>query len=66
MHVNINIFGCLIKDHEANIWPKRDENAEWRRLHNEELHRSYRTPNIVRVIESKIDMGTSCSQNGRR
>ena len=33
--------------------PKRDENWEWRRLHNEELHRLYRSPNIVRVIKSR-------------
>ena len=30
--------------------PKRDENGEWRRLHNEELHSFYRSPNIFRVI----------------
>ena len=28
---------------------KRDENGEWRRLHNEELHSLYRSPSIVRV-----------------
>ena len=28
--------------------PKRDENGEWRRLHNEES-----SPNIVRVFESR-------------
>ena len=33
--------------------PKRDENGEWRRLHNEELHSLYRLPNIVRVIKSR-------------
>ena len=33
------------------IGPKRDENGEWRRLHNEELHSLYRSPNIVRVIK---------------
>ena len=33
-------------------WPKRDDNGEWRRLHNEELHSLYRSPNIVRVIKS--------------
>ena len=31
--------------------PKRDENGELRRLHNEELHSLYRSPNIVRVIK---------------
>ena len=33
--------------------PKRDENGEWRRLHNDELHSLYRSPNIVRVIKSR-------------
>ena len=33
--------------------PKRDENGEWRRLHNEELHGLYRSPNIVRAIKSR-------------
>ena len=33
--------------------PKRDENGEWRKLHNEEFHSSYRSPNIVRVIKSR-------------
>ena len=27
--------------------------GEWRRLHNEELHSLYRSPNIVRVIKSR-------------
>ena len=35
------------------FWPKMDENGEWRRLHNEELHSLYRSPNIVRVIKSR-------------
>ena len=31
--------------------PKKDENREWKRLHNEELHSLYHSPNIVRVIK---------------
>jgi hypothetical protein len=34
--------------------PKRDEVTEgWRKLHNEELHDPYSSPNIVRVIKSR-------------
>ena len=33
--------------------PKRDENGEWRMLLNEELHRLYRSHNVVRVIKSR-------------
>jgi hypothetical protein len=33
--------------------PKRDEvTGEWRKLHNEELHDLYSSPNIVRVKKS--------------
>jgi len=33
--------------------PKRNENGEWGRLHNEELHSLYRSPNVDRVIKSR-------------
>jgi hypothetical protein len=34
--------------------PKRDEvTGEWRMLHNEELHISYSSPNIVMQIKSR-------------
>ena len=35
------------------VGPNKDENGEWRRLHNEELHSLSRSPNIVRVIKSR-------------
>jgi hypothetical protein len=37
--------------------PKRDEvTREWRKLHNEELHLLYSSPNIIRYIKSRIMM----------
>jgi hypothetical protein len=33
--------------------PKREENRSWRKLHNDELHSLYSSPNIVRVIKSR-------------
>jgi hypothetical protein len=33
--------------------PKREEDGSWRKLHNDELHSLYSTPNIVRVIKSR-------------
>jgi hypothetical protein len=37
----------------ATFGPKRDKvTGEWRKLHNEELHNMYSSPNIVRVIKS--------------
>jgi len=35
--------------------PKRDEETgKWRKLHNEELNDLYSSPNILRVIKSRI------------
>jgi hypothetical protein len=33
--------------------PKREEDGSWRKLHNDELHDLYSSPNIVRVIKSR-------------
>jgi hypothetical protein len=35
--------------------PKRDEvTGDWRKLHNEELHILYSSPNITRMIKSRM------------
>jgi hypothetical protein len=33
--------------------PKREEDGSWRKLHNDELHSLYSSPNIIRVIKSR-------------
>jgi hypothetical protein len=33
--------------------PKREEDRSWRKLHNDELHSLYSSPNIVMVIKSR-------------
>jgi hypothetical protein len=33
--------------------PKREENGSWRKLHNDEIHSLYSSPNIVMVIKSR-------------
>ena len=42
--------------------PKRDDvTGEWRKLHNEELKDLYSSPNIVRMIKSRMRWGGACS-----
>jgi hypothetical protein len=39
---------------EELFGPKRDEETGgWRKLHNEELHKLYSSPSIIRIIESR-------------
>jgi hypothetical protein len=33
--------------------PKREEDGSWRKLHNDELHSLYTSPNIIRVVKSR-------------
>jgi hypothetical protein len=33
--------------------PKREKDGSWRKLHNDEIHSLYSSPNIVRVIKSR-------------
>jgi hypothetical protein len=32
---------------------EREEDGSWRKLHNDELHSLYSSPNIIRVIKSR-------------
>jgi hypothetical protein len=48
--------------------PKREEDGSWRKLHNDELHSLYSSPNIVRVIKSRRMMWAghvACMGRGR-
>jgi hypothetical protein len=36
------------------LGPEREEEGSWRNLHNDELHSLYPSPNIVRVIISRM------------
>jgi hypothetical protein len=44
--------------------PKREEDGSWRKLHNDEFHDLYSSPNIVRVIKSRRMMGWTCVTHG--
>jgi hypothetical protein len=45
--------------------PKRDEvTAEWRKLHNEELHNLYSSPDIIRQVKAN-EVGGACGTHGR-
>ena len=51
MGITINVYESRIL--RRIFRSKRDENGEWRSLHNEELHSLYRSANIVGVIKSR-------------
>jgi hypothetical protein len=63
------LYGCetwsltLWEEHRLRVFenrvlrrifgPEREEDGLWRKLHNDELHGLYSSPNIVRVIKSR-------------
>jgi hypothetical protein len=67
--LQLALYGCetwsltLREEHRLRVFekrvlrrifgPKREEDGSWRKLHNDELHNLYSSPNIVRVIKSR-------------
>jgi hypothetical protein len=65
----VALYGCetwsltLWEEHRLRVFenrvlrkifgPKTEEDGSWRKLHNDELHDLYCSPNIVRVIKSR-------------
>jgi hypothetical protein len=66
--LTVVLYGCetwsltLREEHRLRVFenrvfrrifgPKREEDESWRKLHNDELHNLYSSPNIFRVIKS--------------
>jgi hypothetical protein len=47
--------------------PKRDEvTVKWRKLHKDELHNLYSSPNIFQVIKSRMRRVRNVARTGER
>jgi hypothetical protein len=66
--LSVVLYGCetwfftLRGEHRLRVFenrvlrifgPKREEDGSWRKMHNDEIHSLYSSPNIVRVIKSR-------------
>jgi hypothetical protein len=76
------LYGCetlsltLREEHRLRVFenrmlrifgPKREENRSWRKLHNDELYSLHSSPNIVKVIKSRMRWAgrVACMGEGR-
>jgi hypothetical protein len=51
--------------HRRIFGPKRDEmTVEWRKLHSDELHNLYSSPDIIRQVKAN-EVGWACGTHGR-
>jgi hypothetical protein len=49
-----NTINMTYLRHSCSVFgPKREEDGSWRKLHSDELHDLYSSPNTVRVIKSR-------------
>jgi hypothetical protein len=75
MGVKLGLSHILREEHRLRVFenrvltsifgPKRDEvTGEWRKLHNEELHNLYSSPDIIRQVKVK-EVGRACGMHGR-
>ena len=78
----VDLYGCEIwsltlrEEHRLKVFedrvlrifgPKRDGvTGEWRKLHNEELNDLSSSPNIVRVVDWRHELGGACGTYGGR
>jgi hypothetical protein len=50
---SLTLRGGVLRTVLRLLRPKRDEDGSWRKLHDDELHGLYSSPNIVRVVKSR-------------
>jgi hypothetical protein len=49
------------------FWPKRDEvMGNWRKMYNEELYNLYSSPNIIRMINSRMRWARHAARIGEK
>jgi len=71
MHGNMNIkFRLMVFENRVLrriFGPTRDEvTGEWRKIHNEGLNDLYCSPNIVRVVKSRMRWARHLARMGKR